>query len=58
VATPNPEKELKGRAGSGGCACAKTEFSIIIATHDEKMNPGECNKAVYGLADYLIEYGY
>jgi hypothetical protein len=22
------------------------------------MNPGECNKAVYGLADYLIEYGY
>ncbi|KAG5461281.1 MAG: hypothetical protein BJ554DRAFT_6547 [Olpidium bornovanus] len=46
------------RQGACGVICVKTNKAILVATYNEKTQPGEAAKVVEALGDYLINAGY
>lgn len=48
---------IRGKKGTGGITVKKTGQALVFGIYDEPVNPGQCNKVVEGLGDYLIEQG-
>lgn len=53
----NP-RSIYGKAGADGICLVKTNQAVLIATYSSPLLPGDANKVVEGLADYLISVGY
>jgi len=47
-----------GKKGAGGISIVKTNQAVLIGTYDENSQPGEVNKVVEGLGDYLRSVNY
>ncbi|XP_031474282.1 profilin-3-like [Nymphaea colorata] len=52
-----PGVVIRGKKGSGGITIKKTNQALVIGIYDEPMAPGQCNKVVEGLGDYLYDQG-
>ncbi|KAF3788734.1 Profilin-1 [Nymphaea thermarum] len=50
-----PGVVIRGKKGSGGITIKKTNQALVIGIYDEPMAPGQCNKVVEGLGDYLYD---
>ena len=70
--SPTPQAEIAGakyryinsdeetmylRKGGDGVCFFKLNTCVIVAQHNDKVQPGECRMAVQRLADYLKENG-
>ncbi|KAI8371646.1 profilin [Radiomyces spectabilis] len=51
-------RSIYGKKASDGICIVKTNQAILIGKYVEGIQPGECNKVVEQLADYLISVGY
>lgn len=49
---------MYGKLGIGGVILVKTKMTIIIATYNEKLQPGPAALAVEKLGDYLRSQGF
>ena len=47
-----------GKLGAGGITVAKSGKTIVVGVYDESCQPGQCNKVVEQMAQYLVENGY
>ena len=54
----NNEGTVYGKQGSGGYCAAKSGTAIVIGVYNDKLQPGQANKIVEGIADYLRNSGY
>lgn len=43
---------------SDGLCVVKTNQAVLIGAYESPLLPGDANKVVEGLADYLISVGY
>lgn len=53
----NP-RSIYGKAGADGACLVKTNQAVLVAVYTSPLLPGDANKVVEGLADYLISVGY
>ncbi|WFD44234.1 profilin, required for normal timing of actin polymerization in response to thermal stress [Malassezia psittaci] len=53
----NP-RSIYGKAGGDGLCVVKTNQAVLIGAYQSPLLPGDANKVVEGLADYLISVGY
>ncbi|WFD34972.1 profilin, required for normal timing of actin polymerization in response to thermal stress [Malassezia cuniculi] len=53
----NP-RSIYGKSGGDGICLVKTNQAVLVATYSSPLLPGDANKVVEGLADYLISVGY
>ena len=53
----NP-RSIYGKAGGDGICIVKTNQAVLVGAYDSPLLPGDANKVVEGLADYLIAVGY
>ena len=53
----NP-RSIYGKAGGDGICIVKTNQAVLVGAYDSPLLPGDANKVVEGLADYLISVGY
>ncbi|WFD00264.1 profilin, required for normal timing of actin polymerization in response to thermal stress [Malassezia yamatoensis] len=53
----NP-RSVYGKAGGDGLCVVKTNQAVLIGAYQSPLLPGDANKVVEGLADYLISVGY
>ncbi|WFD32568.1 profilin, required for normal timing of actin polymerization in response to thermal stress [Malassezia sp. CBS 17886] len=53
----NP-RSIYGKAGGDGVSIVKTNQAVLVAVYQSPILPGDTNKVVEGLADYLISVGY
>eukprot|EP01086_Lenisia_limosa_P002953 TRINITY_DN17089_c0_g1_i1.p1 TRINITY_DN17089_c0_g1~~TRINITY_DN17089_c0_g1_i1.p1 ORF type:complete len:127 (+),score=49.77 TRINITY_DN17089_c0_g1_i1:41-421(+) len=51
-------RSIYAKKGSSGAVCVKTNQAVLIATYDEKIQPGQCTTIVERLADYLLENNF
>ncbi|KAI8612895.1 profilin [Chytriomyces sp. MP71] len=52
------DRSIYGKQGAGGVVCVKSKQAILIGVYGDPTQPGEANKVVEALADYLISVGY
>ncbi|KAI8059944.1 profilin [Gilbertella persicaria] len=52
------ENLIYAKKGAEGICIAKTNQAFLVGTYKEGIQPGNCNKVVEGLADYLKSVGY
>ncbi len=52
------DREIYGKAGTGGVCCVKTGRAVVVGVYDEKTVSGEAAKIVGSLGDYLISVNY
>ncbi|KAL7586952.1 profilin isoform X1 [Lactuca sativa] len=52
-----PGAVIRGKKGAGGICIKKTGQAMVFGLYDEPVAPGQCNKVVEGLGDYLVEQG-
>ncbi|KAJ3109724.1 profilin, required for normal timing of actin polymerization in response to thermal stress [Phlyctochytrium bullatum] len=52
------DRSIYGKKDTGGAVCVKTKQAILIGIYAEPTQPGEANKVVESLADYLIGVNY
>lgn len=45
-------------ASGSGCVIYRCARCVIIATHEDSLQPGTCYNAVERLGDFLVEKGY
>ncbi|PKI85348.1 profilin, required for normal timing of actin polymerization in response to thermal stress [Malassezia vespertilionis] len=53
----NP-RSIYGKVGGDGVCMVKTNQAVLIGAYQSPILPGDANKVVEGLADYLISVGY
>ena len=53
----NP-RSIYGKAGGDGLCIVRTNQAVLIGVYNSPLLPGDANKVVEGLADYLISVGY
>merc|ERR1711874_359798 len=53
----NP-RSIYGKAGGDGLCVVRTNQAVLIGIYNSPLLPGDANKVVEGLADYLISVGY
>ncbi|KAI3624118.1 profilin, required for normal timing of actin polymerization in response to thermal stress [Malassezia furfur] len=53
----NP-RSIYGKSGGDGLCVVKTNQAVLIGAYESPLLPGDANKVVEGLADYLISVGY
>ncbi|KAJ1955289.1 profilin, required for normal timing of actin polymerization in response to thermal stress, partial [Linderina pennispora] len=49
---------VHGKKGADGVLIDKTNQTIIVAVYDENTQPGEANKVLGSVSDYLRGIGY
>ena len=54
----NTAEAFYGKQGAGGFVAAKSNTAVVIGVYNEKLQPGQANKIVEGIADYLRNSGY
>ncbi|KAK0533645.1 profilin, required for normal timing of actin polymerization in response to thermal stress [Tilletia horrida] len=52
------DRSYYGKQGPDGISCVKTNQAVLIGLYVSPTQPGDANKTVEGLADYLIGSGY
>eukprot|EP00824_Muranothrix_gubernata_P020406 TRINITY_DN40782_c0_g1_i1.p2 TRINITY_DN40782_c0_g1~~TRINITY_DN40782_c0_g1_i1.p2 ORF type:complete len:137 (-),score=31.03 TRINITY_DN40782_c0_g1_i1:104-490(-) len=52
------DRSIYAKKGSSGLVCVKTKLTIIVATYDDKIQPGQCTATTEKLADYLISVNF
>ncbi|KAJ8330391.1 hypothetical protein BDV3_003121 [Batrachochytrium dendrobatidis] len=52
------DRSIYGKKDKSGVVLVKTKQAILIAIYDDPVQPGEANKVVEGLGDYLISVNY
>ncbi|KAI9206988.1 profilin [Polychytrium aggregatum] len=52
------DRSLYAKKGNSGIVAVKTKQAILIGVYDEPIQPGEANKVVESLGDYLISVSY
>ena len=52
------DRSIYGKRGQTGCVIVKTKQTILIGIYPESVQPGEANKVMEGLGDYLIGMQY
>ncbi|XP_076909471.1 profilin-like [Bidens hawaiensis] len=52
-----PGAVIRGKKGAGGICIKKTGQSMLFGIYEEPVAPGQCNKVVEGLGDYLVDQG-
>lgn len=53
------ERSIYARKGNLGACCVRTEQCVLVGIYDsQETQPGDANKTVEELADYLISAGY
>jgi len=50
-------QEVYGKKGNEGVVFCKCNTCILVATHSDKIQPGQCRSTVGKLADFLRESG-
>ncbi|CCU98971.1 unnamed protein product [Malassezia sympodialis ATCC 42132] len=53
----NP-RSIYGKAAGDGVCIVRTSQAVLIGAYTSPLLPGDANKVVEGLADYLISVGY
>jgi len=51
------ENEVYGKKGQEGVVFCKCNTCILVAYHNDKIQPGQCSSAVGKLCDFLKESG-
>mmetsp|Transcript_16010 Transcript_16010/g.38972 ORF Transcript_16010/g.38972 Transcript_16010/m.38972 type:complete len:127 (-) Transcript_16010:197-577(-) len=51
------DRNVVGKKGSNGLFVCKAGTCVVIGTHDENIQGGNCNTCVGNLADYLLNNG-
>lgn len=51
-------RSIYGKAGGDGLCIVRTNQAVLVGVYTSPLLPGEANKVVEGLADYLISVGY
>ncbi|KAH6564175.1 hypothetical protein BASA61_001873 [Batrachochytrium salamandrivorans] len=52
------DRSIYGKKDKSGVVMVKTKQAILIGIYEDPVQPGEANKVVEGLADYLISVNY
>lgn len=55
---PGDESVIRGKSSTGGCCIKKTVSALLIGIYSSPVQPGDVNKAVENLGDYLAGSGY
>eukprot|EP00842_Homolaphlyctis_polyrhiza_P002316 jgi/Hompol1/3085/HPOL_003115-RA len=58
IALRADDRSIYGKKGNDGVVLVKTKQAILVAEYKEPVVPGEANKVVEQLADYLISVNY
>ncbi|KAL4400398.1 profilin, required for normal timing of actin polymerization in response to thermal stress [Malassezia pachydermatis] len=53
----NP-RSIYGKAAGDGLCIVRTNQAVLVGAYASPLLPGDANKVVEGLADYLISVGY
>lgn len=49
---------IYGKQGASGFTVAKANQCIVVGIYDEKIQPGNCNNIIEGMAQYLKDNGF
>lgn len=52
------DRTVYARSGAYGCVAVRTQRAVLVAHHDESIQPGQCVNMVERLADYMIGIGF